>query len=94
MQKTNFAMCGQENLYSLFTIDAYNHNCQLILDRNLKKFKFANSKNFHFIDYNVSKKNIENILKIIKKNNFQKDLQFKKKLMNKKKSINNFIKFY
>ena len=85
MQKTNFAMCGQENLYSLFTIDAYNHNCQLILDRNLKKFKFANSKNFHFIDYNVSKKNIENILKIIKKNNFQKDLQFKKKLMNKKK---------
>ena len=94
MQKTNFAICGQENLYSLFTIDAYNHNCQLILDRNLKKFKFANSKNFHFIDYKVSKKNIENIYKIIKKNNFQKDLQFKKKIMNKKKSIDNFIKFY
>ena len=69
-------MCGQENLYSLFTIDAYNHNCQLILDRNLKKFKFANSKNFHSLIITFQK-NIENILKIIK-NNFQKDLQFKK----------------
>ena len=38
MQKTRFVMCGQENLYSLFAIDGYNNYCQLILDKNLKKF--------------------------------------------------------
>ena len=75
-------MCGQENLYSLFTIDAYNHNCQLILDRNLKNLNLQIVKIFTSLIITFQK-NIENILKIIKKNNFQKDLQFKKKIKKK-----------
>ena len=94
MKKTKFALCGQENLYSFFSIDAYNQKCQLILDKNLKQFQFAKSKNFYFIDYNYSKKNINKILKILESKNFQKDLKFKEGLLSKKNNIDNYIKFY
>ncbi|WP_440924880.1 hypothetical protein [Candidatus Pelagibacter sp.] len=94
MQKTRFVMCGQENLYSLFAIDGYNNYCQLILDKNLKKFEFANSQNFHFTDYNFSNKNLKHILQILEKRRIQKDLEFKKKLLNKKKNIDKFIELY
>ena len=75
-------------------IDGYNNYCQLILDKNLKKFEFANSQNFHFTDYNFSNKNLKHILQILEKRRIQKDLEFKKKLLNKKKNIDKFIELY
>ena len=94
MRKTRFAICGQENLYTFFAIDAYNHGCQLISDRQLKIFQFAKSKNFHFIDYKYSEINIKKILKILNKNKFQKDIKFKQKILKKKNYMDNFIKLY
>ncbi len=94
MQKTRFAICGQENLYSFFAVDAYNHGCQSILDNQLKTFQFAKSKNFHFIDYKYSEKNLKKILKILNKNKFHKDLKFKRKILKKKKNMNDFINLY
>ncbi len=92
MRKTSFAICGPDNLYSLFAIDGYNNNCRLIVDKNLKKYQLARSENIDFINYYYSKNNIIKFLKILKNNKFRKDLKFKKKIQIKKNQIKKFLK--
>ncbi len=92
MRNSNFAICGLDNLYSLFAIDAYNNQCRLIVDKNLKKYQFAISENFHFIDFNPSSKNLSQILNILQKKKFKNDLKFRKKIHNKKIEIRKFLK--
>ena len=91
MRKTKFAICGPENLYSLYAIDAYNNQCRLLVDKKLRKYQIANSENFNFIDFKFSKKNVTKILNIFKKEIFKKDLKFKKKIQIKKKEIKKFF---
>ena len=94
MNNSKFAICGLENLYSLFAIDAYNNKCMLIVDKSLKNYVLFKSKNFYFVNYKYSKKNLVKILKIMKKNHFQIDLTFKKQVIKKKNKIEKFIKLY
>ena len=91
MRRTKFAICGPENLYSLYAIDAYNNECRLLVDKKLKKYQIANSENFEFIDFKFSNNNVAKILNIFKKETFKKDLKFKKKIQIKKKEIKKFF---
>lgn len=94
MSNSKFAICGLENLYSLFAIDAYNNRCMLIIDKSLKNYQLFKSKNFYFVNYKYSKKNLLKILKIMKKNHFQIDQLFKQQIIKKKNKIKEFIRFY
>lgn len=94
MLVSKFAFCSPENLYSIFAIDAYNNQCQILFSDKLKKYIFKKSLNFHPIKYIYSKRNISKILKILNNNNFQKDLKFKKEIIQKQKNINQFIRTY
>ena len=94
MQNTNFAICGPENLYSLFAIDAYNNQCQVIYSAKLKKFMFKTSLNFYSIKFKYTKKNVNRILNIINTNFFQKDLKFRMEIEKKQKEIDKFISHY
>lgn len=92
MSISKFAICGPENLYSLFAIDAYNNNCGVLYNKKLSNFKFAKSKNFYPINYSFNKKNYKSIAKLIKKNKFYKDEIFINKIERKKDEINSFFK--
>lgn len=94
MSNTKFAICGLENLYSLFAIDAYNNQCVLIFDKSLKNYELFKSNNFHFVKYKYSKENLLKILDIMKKKYFSTDLLFKKKIIDKQKEIKEFVRFY
>ncbi len=94
MSNSKFAICGLENLYSLFAIDAYNNQCVLLVDKSLKNYEFFRSKNFHFVNYKYSKKNLFKLLNIMKRNYFQIDLNFKKKIIEEKDKIEKFIRLY
>ena len=94
MSNSKFAICGLENLYSLFAIDAYNNQCVLLVDKSLKNYELFKSKNFHFVNYKYSKKNLIKILNIMNRNNFKIDLTFKKKIIKEKDKIEKFIRLF
>ena len=93
MRASKFAICGPENLYSLFAIDGYNSGCNLIVEKKLKNYEFAKSKRFIFYEYKYSNKNILILKKLINKFSLRNDLEFEKKVIKKKEEIKKFIKF-
>jgi len=85
-----FTFASPENLYSFFSIDAYNSGCLIIHQKNSFKKLTQKSKNFVSLDL-LRKINI----KSLKKHNFDyKDENFYSKILKKRKKIINFISNY
>ena len=60
LSQTRYSLVSDENIFSLFTIDAINNNVQLLIDK--KKFKFTNQFRKNFIKFNFKNISIKKLL--------------------------------
>lgn len=94
LQKSKYVMVSSENLFSLFTIDAYNNGAGIIYSKILQRYLPKKSNFFYSIDYN-SKTSEKDLIKILANfRNKEENKKFNKFIKNKKNLIEKFFQDY
>ena len=91
LKSSHFTFASPENLYSFFSIDAYNSSCLILYQNKLVTNSIIKSKNFIPINHLIKKFPG----KTLKNYNFDYyDKNFNYKILDKRNEIINFIKNY